>query len=148
MLNVLKDIKVIRVANAAAAAQTQIISSIVNAEGFDAACAIALLNTVTSGCQLSLQLQDNTANQQSGMTNAGTAASITDSGGATSNGLLITDVINICAATGKQYIQAVLNRASDNAAVDGILILLYRSKNRPVTLDPSVVASALSNAGI
>lgn len=146
MLNVLKDIKIIRVANAAGAGQSAITSSIVDAKGFDAVCAIALLNTVTGGCQLGLQLQDNTTNQTSGMANAGTPAAYSDQAGESSNTLLITDVLNIGAAAQKRYVQAVLTRTTQNAAVDGIVFLLYRSKNRPVTLDPSVIASALSNA--
>lgn len=146
MLNIQKDIKIVRAANAAAAAQTPITSSIVDASGFDGACAIALLNTVTAGCQLSLQLQDNTVNSGTGMTNAGTAANYSDAAGESSNKLLVTEVLNICDAAGKSYVQAVLNRTVDNAAVDGILILLFRSKNRPVMLDASVIAAALSNA--
>lgn len=146
MLNVSKDMKIIRVANAAAAGQTAINSTIVDCNGFDAACAIALLNAVTGGCQLSLQLQDNTANQTGGMADTGTPATYNDSAGESSNTLLISDVLNICSASQKRYLRAVLSRGSQNAAVDGIVIVLYRSKVRPVTPDASVIAAALSNA--
>jgi hypothetical protein len=125
--------------------------------GFDALCVIVVLNTVTAGAVMTVNVQDapasggpyttvgasygdfasnNPANasvvQQS--TNAGIV--VTDIGGLTSTNLIVLDVALIQG----QYVQVVVQRATANAALDGIIGLVYRSKARPVIHDPTVSA--------
>jgi hypothetical protein len=146
MFNLLKDCLIVKASNGAAAGTSEVDSSIIDlgsvggVGGFDAITWIVDLGTVTSTCVLTAQAQQNSLNQTSGMANVGTAATITDAGGATSNKLLVTEVI----VPSKRYHRLALTRTTANAVVNTIIAILHRSKDRPVTPDASVAASALS----
>jgi hypothetical protein len=124
--------------------------------GFDAITVIIALNTVLTTAVLQINIQDNSLNQTSGMANVaaslaqgilgitnvavtqqGTNAGlvVTDTGGASSNGLILLDV----ALVQQQFYQVVVARTVANSALDGIFGILYRSKERPVIHDTTVV---------
>jgi hypothetical protein len=123
--------------------------------GFDAICIVVALNTVVAGGVLTVTLQDNSLNQTGGMANVSATIAqvsgstngatvqnstyaglqVTDTGGLTSNGLVLLDV----ALSQLQYYQVVITRATANIALDGVFGVLYRSKQRPVVQDATVV---------
>jgi hypothetical protein len=123
--------------------------------GFDGITVIVALNAVTSGAVITVNLQDNNVNSSSGMANVNasfangilgqgsiTAAQsgstaglvVTDSGGAAANGLILLDVV----LPQLQFFQVTVARGSA-VTLDGIFAILYRSKERPVIHDVSVV---------
>lgn len=140
--SLLKDTLLSQVSNGATAGTSAVTTSAVDSSDYDAALFVASLGTVTSGCVLTLTVYENATNSNSGGT-AVTSGSctITDSGGATSNTLLIVDVIR----PSKRYLYATLTRTTDNAVVNNITCQQYRAKNLPVTQGSSVSASAVSS---
>jgi hypothetical protein len=54
-----------------------------------------------------------------------------------SNKLLVVDVRRLT----KRYLTAVLERATANAVIDGIVVILYRAVRVPVTADASISQS-------
>lgn len=133
-----KDTKITRVANSAAAAQSEVDSSILDMAGYDGVIFVAALGDVTTGCVLTLAAQTNTANQTSGMASLTGTATYTAGATDADNTLLVVDVIR----PNKRYIRAALTRTTANAVVDGIFAIQYIAATKPVTADASVIASA------
>lgn len=136
--SVLKDMKVMRVANDAVAGTTDVTTIAIDMAGFDSVCFIAALGDVTNGSVLLLTAYSNASNAASGGTaitnaNAGLTATSTSA----DNDLIIVDVLR----PANRYVYATLNRGTANAVVDGIIAILYNARSLPVTLDASVVAS-------
>ena len=126
MLDFLKELKLTRVLNAVAAGTTQQTGSQLDMAGFDAVCHVLFLNTVVSGCVLTLQLQDSSVSG-SGMANIANAlVTITDAGGATSNLMIVLDVV----LPALRYVQCVVTRTTQNATIDAMVAIQYRSKAR------------------
>ncbi len=141
MLDFLKEMKIIRVLNAVAAGQTAQLGAAVDLAGYDAVCHILILNTVTSGCVLGMQLSD-AATSGGTYTNITPAVlSFTDAGTA-SNTLMILDVL----VPQQRFVKCNVTRTTQNAVLDGMIAIAYRSKGRPITADVSVIASALAVA--
>jgi hypothetical protein len=67
MMSLTKNVKITRVSNAAAAAQTAIESSILDMHGYDGVLFLALLGDVSDGSVLGLAAEQNDANSGSGM---------------------------------------------------------------------------------
>lgn len=141
--NLLKDCKISRVENAAAAAQTELQTDVLDMSGFDAVCFIALLGDVTTGSVLTLTAKQNTANSVSSPTPTDVTdgdATFTAGASDADNKLLVVDVIR----PAERYVFASLTRTTANAVVDGIIAIQYRTKDFPVTQPSSILASALS----
>jgi hypothetical protein len=150
MWDLTKETKAIRVLNAVAAGQTTQNSSIIDmgggqaVGGFDAITFYLLLNTVTATSVITLIAQDNALNQAGGMATITDVNSnnvqtqVTDAGGTSSNGVIVLDV----AIPQLRYLRAQVTIGTANTAIDGILAVLYRSKNRPTALDASVIAQS------
>ncbi len=141
MLNsILKDCKIVKVSNGAAAGQTAVTTSTFDMSGYDSVCLIADLAAVTDGCVLSLKAQD--GNQANG----GDAADIsgattgTFTASSSSNKLVVLDAVQ----PQLRYVTAVLGRTTQNAVVNTIIAILYRTKTKPVTPDASVILSAVA----
>lgn len=141
MKNLLKDCKFVLVNSGAAAGTSEVDSSIVDTAGYDSVAFVAILGTVVDTCVLQLAAQGNTANSTSGMTQIGTqiTAAVTASGN--SNSMLVLDTGFPVGSKGYRYVRAALTRTTANATIQGIVAILYNSKNRPVTQDASVLAS-------
>ena len=142
-LNLLSDAKVVRVAPAAAAAQTEVVSSVVDTQGYQSVAFIALLGDVTTASVLGLTVKTNSANSTSTPTPVTTTAAASFTADATNadNKMLIVDVNE----PRDRFVFASLTRTVANAAVDGIVAVLYNPNQRPVTADASVVASKFVN---
>jgi hypothetical protein len=138
--NMLKDTKTVKVSNGSAAAQTEVDSSIIDMAGFNAVRFIVDLGTVTDASVLTAQVQDNSINSSSGMADV-TGAVATFTASTSSNKVMIVDVVRPV----QRYLRLKFTRTAQDAAVNTILADLYQADNVPVTLDASVLASALES---
>lgn len=140
------DTKVVLASTGATAGTTTVTTSVVDAgagpDRYDGIMWVAVMGAVTTGCVVSLQPLDNTANSTAGGSNVGNAAAHTDTAGETANTTLISDVVNMQ----KRYQYATLARTTQNSAVSCILAILYRGKSRPASVDASNLALAYANA--
>lgn len=139
-MNLSKGVKVTRVANAAAAAQTAVDSSILDMSGFDGVMFIALLGTVTDGSVLTLTPKQNTTNSTSGAAAISGAATSPVTAAANSNAALLADIQR----PQQQFVYVTLTRTAQNAALDGIIAIQYEARKKPTTQDVGVIASAFS----
>lgn len=141
ILNMLSDVKTTRIENAAAAAQTDLDSDVVDMAGFDAARFTLLLGDVTATSALELQIFGNTANSTSSPTPVElTADDVAFTAGASDadNKLMIADVIR----PAYRYLFARVKRGTANAVVDGVIVDQYRARDLPVTQGSTVLDSA------
>lgn len=143
MFSILKDCVITRVMNAVAAGTSAQNTSVLDMAGFDGVIFIALLGTVTDASVVTLTAKENTASS----TSSPTPTSVT--GGATaditaatdSNHYLVVDVIR----PSKRYVYAALTRTTQNAVIDGVIAIQYRSRTVPVSQPAALVGSALSS---
>lgn len=133
-----KNIKVSVVSGAAAAATTEIVSSVLDMQGYDGVIFIALLGDVTDTSVLTLTAKGNSANSTSSPTPVN-QASATFTAGATNadSKALMVDV----ADPALRYVFASLTRTVANAIVGGIVAIQYGAEFRPTAQDASVIAS-------
>lgn len=134
-----KNIKVSVVSGAAGAATTEIVSSVLDMQGYDGVIFIALLGDVTDTSVLTLTAKGNSANSTSSPTPV-SQASATFTAGATNadSKALMVDV----ADPAMRYAFASLTRTTANAIVGGIIAIQYGAEYRPTAQDASVIASA------
>ena len=144
----LELVEVRKVHNGASAGQTTITPTPIDMAGFDGIAVLADLGTVTDACVLNLKLQQG---DQSG---GGDAADILDPAGnvvgtgnitaaSDSNKILAVDVVR---PTGR-YVTPVLARGTQNAVVNTIIALLYRSKEpTPVTQGATIESAVVKPA--
>lgn len=142
MQNILKDCLIVKASNGASAGTSTVNSNIVDAKGYNAVCWLVDMGGNTTGAVITATAQDNTANSSTGMTAVGTAATYTDVAGESANTLLITEVIN----SQKRYQRCQVTRATQNSVINTIIGIFFQTDTKPVTLDASVIASALANA--
>lgn len=143
-LNLLRDAKVVRVAAAAAAAQTEVVSAVVDMQGFDSVAFVALLGDVSATSVLTLTVKTNSASSTTVPAPVTTTASATftaDASNADGKALMV-DIHK----PRDRYVFASLTRTVANAAVDGILAVLYNSSEKPISSqDASIIASTFVN---
>lgn len=142
-MNFLKNMKVVRVANAAAAAQTAVDTAVLDTSGYDSVCFIAVLGDVTATSVLTLTGKTNTASSTSSPAPTSLATTVTYTAAASDadNKMMILDLHK----PRQRYVFATLTRTTANAVVDGIFAILYNAHLCPVTVDGTVLASALVN---
>lgn len=143
MLEISNECVITCVANAQTAATTLVTSSVLNMQGFSAVAFFASLGTVTSGSVLQLTAYENTANSTSSPTPVAVTGGATPSytaGSSSSNTLLLLDVIRPTSP----YVFVELSRTTDNAVVNGIYAIQYRTTSAPVTQPAATVAQQLS----
>lgn len=134
MANLSNAFNLVRVSNAVAAGTTAITCTHVNMEGWDGVVFLCLLNTLTATQQTNLQAQNGSQSNDSDQA-AITGAQTANAADADSNKVLVLDVYR----PQKQYVRAIVNRGTANAAVDGVLALQYHGDKIPrATLDATV----------
>ncbi len=138
MHSLLKNVKVTVVEAAATAGQTELVSDILDMQGWDGVMFIALLGDVTDTSVLTLTVKGNSANDASTPTPV-TQGAATFTAGATSadNKALIVDI----GSPMLRYIFASLTRTTANAVVSGIIAIQYNAALKPTSQDASVIAS-------
>ena len=144
-MNLSTDIKVTVVAASAVAAQTEVLSSVLDMQGYDGVMFIALTGDVTTACVLTLTAKGNSASSTSSptpVTQKATTAFTAD-GTSADDKALIVDVYQ----PRHRYMFASLTRTAANAVVGGIIAIQYAAGNRPTSQAASVIASAIG-AGV
>lgn len=143
-INLLEDAKLVRIANSSAAATTEVVSSVVDLQGYDSVLLFAVLGDVTATSVLTLTAKTNTANSTSSPAPTSLASPATFTAGATNadNKIMAIDLQKVR----DRYIFASLTRTTANAVVDGIFAILYNKQDRPLTLqDASILVSVELN---
>lgn len=139
-MNLLKDCKITVVEAAAAAAQTELVTDVLDMSGYEGVIFIAMLGDVSDTSVLTLTVKGNSANSVSSpspITQKATDAFT--AGAATADSKVIA--VDVYRPT-LRYIFGSLTRTAANAVVGGIIAIQYGAHNKPTTQDTSVIASA------
>lgn len=141
-MNLSKDIKITVVEAAATAATTELVSDVLDMQGWSGVMFIALTGDVTDTCVLTLTAKGNSANSTSSPTPV-TQASATFTAGATNadSKALVVDVYDPDPAM--RYMFASLTRTTANAVVGGIIAIQYQPHSKPTSQDATVIASSI-----
>lgn len=141
MTSMLKNVKVTPVAASAVAAQTEVLSSVLDMQGYDGVMFIALLGDVTATSVLTLTAKGNTASSTSSPTPVTQVATAAFTAGASDadDKALVVDVYD----PALRYVFASLTRTTANAVVNGIVAIQYKAEYRPTTQAATVIASAM-----
>lgn len=140
-MNLSKDIKITVVEAAAAAAQTELVTDVLDMQGYDGVMFIALTGDVTTASVLTLTVKGNSANSVSSptpVTQKATAAFTADGTSADSK-VLMVDVYE----PALRYVFASLTRTAADAVIGGIIAIQYCADQRPTTQHATVIASAI-----
>lgn len=137
----LKNVKVTPVAASAAAATTEVLTSVLDMSGYDGVMFIALLGDVTATSVLTLTAKGNTASSTSSPTPVTQVATAAFTADATSGDdkALVVDVYD----PALRYVFASLTRTVANAVVNGIIAIQYKAEYRPTTQAATVIAAAM-----
>lgn len=140
-MNLTHGIKVTVVEAAATAATTELVSDVLDMQGYDGVIFIALLGDVTDTSVLTLTAKGNSANSVSSPTPV-TQASATFTAGASSadSKVLMVDVCD----PALRYMFASLTRTAANAIVGGIIAIQYSADLKPTTQDATVIANSVA----
>lgn len=140
-MSLLKNIKVTPVAASAVAAQTEVLTSVLDMSGFDGVMFIALLGDVTATSVLTLTAKGNTASSTSSPTPVTQIATAAFTAGASDadDKALVVDVYDPML----RYAFASLTRTTANAVVNGIIAIQYTAEYKPTTQAATVIAAAM-----
>lgn len=128
-------VKTIRVSAAVAAGTTDIECTGVDMAGYDAVRFVALFGALTASHATRLRAQQS-SDDGSADAYADIAGSATELlGDDDDDDMLITDLIR----PAERYVRPVIDRATQNAVVDGVIAELYRARDIPVTQDATVI---------
>lgn len=135
-MNLSPNVKVTRVLNAVAAGTTAQNGSVIDMQGFDGVVFVAAVGALTATQVTSLKAQDGAVSNLSDASDlAGSLVGpLADADG---NKLLVLDVYR----PQKRYIRPVLNRATANAVIDGIIAIQYSGDKAPTINDATTVAA-------
>lgn len=139
-MNLSKDIKITVVEAAAAAAQTELVTDVLDMSGYEGVMFIALTGDVTTASVLTLTVKGNTANSVSSPSPVTQKASnaFTADGTSADSKVIVVDVYK----PAMRYVFGSLTRTAADAIVGGIIAIQYNAKTKPTTQHASVIASA------
>lgn len=140
MSNLSKGIKVTVVEAAAAAAQTELVTDVLDMSGYEGVIFMALTGDVTTASVLTLTVKANSANSVSSPTPITQKASdaFTADGTSADSKLIMVDVYR----PPLRYVFGSLTRTTADAIVGGIIAIQYGAGLKPTTQAASVIASA------
>lgn len=131
-----ENIKIVRVANAAAAGQTAVDSACVDMANFDGVVFLGLLGAITTGAVVSMKAQACSDVGGSNPTDlAGTAVAIADD---QDNKIARLEIYR----PQQQFVRATISRATQNAVVDAIIAILFKGRVAPVVQDATLIATS------
>ena len=140
-MNFLYDAQIIPVENAAAAAQTTLTTDVVDTQGFDSVAFVAFLGDVADTSVLTLTGFTNDTDDTVTPTQLASPVTFTAGASDADNKLLLLDLHK----PRQRYVYATLARGTANAAVNGILAILYNAHDKPVNIPADVIASGFIN---
>lgn len=137
--SLLKDCKILKIEDSVAAGKAATVSDVVDTAGFQGACFVYKLGTVTDGGAVTLAIAQDT--DSAGGTMAALAGATAAIALATSDSeqSLIVDVI----MPRERYLQATLTTATENSEIDAGFCILYNPDVKPVTQPATIDASTL-----
>lgn len=127
------------IATAAGTADT-LNGDIVDLQGYDSVCLVAILGDVTNTAVGTLKAYCGDAAALGDGAYKTATATVTADATSADNKLLVLDVVK----PGKRYVRADLVRATANIVVDGIIAYRYNARNIPTTQPSDVVHSNIS----
>lgn len=128
-------VKTVRVSNAVAAGATDVTCTAVDMTGYDAVRFIALFGTLTATQVTSIRAQ---CSSDDGSSDAYTdiEGSASDAlGDDDDNDMLVLDIVR----PPERYVKCIIDRATANAVVDGVIAELYCARDEVVTQDATVI---------
>lgn len=137
-MSLTKNVRIARVASAAAAGQTAVNGSLIDMAGFDGVLFIALLGTVAATSTVGLHAEQNDVNSATGVQELQGSATIAV-GATNSNTAVVLDVHK----PRQRYVRPVIKRGVADTVVDGVIAILYDARSKPTDHDVTVLASAL-----
>jgi len=139
MMSFLKECKIVPVENSVAAGQATTVGEIVDTAGFQCACFIYKLGTVTDGAAITLKIyQGSDATVSDVAELAGASAAIATASG-DSEQRLVVDVIK----PRERYLRPTIVTATQDVGIDDAICILYNPDVIPVTQPTTVDASTL-----
>lgn len=136
-MNLAHNISVSRVMTAQAAGATAVNGSVVDMQGWDGVLFIALFGAIVSTAVTGLKAQQGAASDASDAADLlGTLVSIPDTG---DDKALVLDIYR----PQERYVRPVVNRATANATIDGVIAIRYKGRKAPASLDATVVAAEM-----
>jgi len=135
MHSITKETKVTRVANAAAAAQTDVTSSAVDMQGYEGCAFIVAMGAITQDAVTSAYVTqcDTSGGQYTELD--GTEITIADDD---DNQVFVLEV----KTPNERYLKCVVDRGTQDAVVDGIIAIQYGAKVLPTTHDTTTVGGS------
>ena len=140
-INLAHDMKVVVLDGATIAGQGDVISPVIDMQGFESVALIAITGDVTVASVLTLTAQAGDESDGSDAADLAAAATFTADATSADEKALIVDLHR----PRSQFVRAKLGRATANAAVNALLAVLYNAGSKPVTADATVVASVHVN---
>lgn len=140
-MNLNSNIKITRVANAAAAGTSAVNGSAIDMLGFHGVMFVAAVGALTATQVTSLKAQEGDTSSPTADLAGSLVGPLADGD---SNKCLVLDIYRPL----KRYIRPVLNRATANAVVDGIWAIQYCGDKAPTSHDTSVAASKVKASPI
>jgi len=136
MINSLQqETKVTRAANAAAAAQTDVTSSAIDTKRFEGCLFIVAMGAITGGAVTSAYVAQCDTSGGSYTELDGTRLTIADDD---DNQVFLMDIKQPT----ERYLKCVVDRATQDAVVDGIIAVQYAAKDIPTTHDSTTVGGS------
>lgn len=138
-MNLSKSISLARLSNAVAAGTTAITPTAgLDMEGYEGVLFIVPMGAITTGAVTDVKVQQSS---DDGATDAysdlaGSAFNVADSD---DNQLVYIDVFR----PQKRYVKPVVDRATQNAVVDGIIAIRYGARRLPAEMDTTVAGGLL-----
>lgn len=137
-----EDVRLVRASNAVAAGSTDSNGTGVDMQadgGYDGVMFVALLGTLTANQVTTLKAQvssdDGSSDTYADLANSQTSAAADDD----DNQCLVLDVYQ----PPERYVRPVVERATANAVIDGVLAILYRGRSKPSTHDATTIITSL-----
>lgn len=115
-----------------AGGQSNVTSDTVDTAGYDGVRFIIGFGAITSGAATSIKVRQGAAsNMSDGADLAGSAQTVADTA---DNTIFITDIFR----PQERYVDMITSRATQNSAIDFMLVELYGGRTLPVTQDSTV----------
>jgi len=142
--NLLNNVKITRVSadGAGAASATPTKATIIDMDGFESVCFVALMGNVLDTSALALKAAGAATNDTGAMALLTGSAAFTAGASDADDKLLILDVVK----PPYRYIEAQIFHVTANGPFDGILAIQYNGSRVPVTQGSTVIASATSDS--
>lgn len=133
MPEIVKNMKFVRVENAAAAGTSDLTTDFVDTAGYDEIIFVTLFGTITAGAVTSVKAQ------QSAVSDGSDAADLLSSSVTVADDDDNQMVVHSVFRPRERYVNLIIDRGTQNAVVDGCLAILCHPTKAPVTDDATTV---------